>query len=113
MMRTRQTIKAGKRGTKKYLQEYGSKLLCVRYYYDWKNKKRKTTIEIIVGESEWEPKRIPNKTIVKVEVGRTERDIQQKIWQNGGKWNAARKVWEIPFEKVKELGLQKRMVRKK
>ena len=112
MMRTRQTIKAGKRGTKKYLQQYGSKLLYVRYYYDWKNKKRKTTIEIIVDKSEWEPKRIPGKTIVKIEVGIDEMDVRQKIKQNAGKWNAAQKVWEIPFVKVKELGLQRRMVRK-
>ncbi len=43
------THKPGLNGTKKYLQQYGDQLVCVRYRYD-KSKKRQTTIELIVDE---------------------------------------------------------------
>jgi hypothetical protein len=34
MTRSRQTIKAGEFGTKKFVNEYGKNLVNVRYYYD-------------------------------------------------------------------------------
>jgi hypothetical protein len=112
MKRIRQTIKAGKRGTKKYLDKYGTDLLYVRYYYDWEKRKRITTVELVLDKKKWEPKKIKPTTIVKVKVEWGEKEIAGKIKENGGKWNKERKVWEIAFGKVKELGLQSRMVRK-
>jgi hypothetical protein len=112
MKRMRQTIRAGKRGTRKYLDEYGDKLLSVRYHYDWDRKRRITTVEIITQEKRWIPRKIPPQTIVKVEVEWGEADLARRIKSSGGKWNKEGKVWEIPFGKAKELGLQTRMVRK-
>jgi hypothetical protein len=112
MKRTRQTIKAGAPGTKKYLRQYGPKLLYVRHYYDWKNRKRKTTVEFIIDKDKWEPKRIPAHTKVNLKVGLGESSLQKTIKERGGKWNKGKGVWEIEFGKVKELGLQSRMVRK-
>lgn len=112
MKRTRQTIKAGQRGTRKLVDKYGTELLFVRYYYDWEKRKRITTVEIVTDTKKWEPKKIPAKTIVKLKVGVKEFDIQKKIRENGGKWNKEKGFWEIPFGRVKELGLQSRIVRK-
>jgi hypothetical protein len=112
MKRIRQTIKAGKRGTIKYVDKYGPDLLYVRYYYDWEKRKRITTVELVLDRKKWEPKKIPPKTKVKLKVGREEIGIQKKIKEKGGKWNWEKGVWEIEFGSVKELGLQSRMVRK-
>ena len=52
-MEVRATLKPGLNGTKKYLQQYGDQLVCVRYRYDKSNNKRQTTVELIVDEQEW------------------------------------------------------------
>ena len=39
MTRSRQTIKAGEFGTKKFVNKYGKNLVTVRYYYDIKKEK--------------------------------------------------------------------------
>jgi hypothetical protein len=109
MKSSRQTIKAGKKGTKKFVDKYGPSLLYVRYYYDIKRQKRITTVELLLDEKSWVPKKInPNKLVhIKVQWGESE--IAQRIKQSGGKWIQEKKVWEIPFGKVKELGIQNRM----
>jgi hypothetical protein len=112
MKRTRQTIKAGEKGTKKYLDKYGSNLLYVRYYYDLKKLRRITTVELILDEKKWVPTKIKPDKIVKVKVDWGEKEIALKIRKLGGKWNRESRVWEISFGKVRELGLQSRMVRK-
>jgi hypothetical protein len=110
MKRMRQTIKAGKRGTKKYLEKYGSHLIYVRYYYDVKRLRRITTVELIIEEKKWVPAKIRPEKIVQVKVDWGEKEIAMKIKNQGGLWNKERRVWEIPFGKIKELGLQDRMV---
>jgi hypothetical protein len=112
MKRTRQTIKAGERGTKKLVDKYGSDLLYVRYYYNWQKRKRITTVELIIDSRNWQPKKIANTAIVKVKIDYEEIGLREKIKEKGGKWNSERRVWELPFGKVKELGLQSRMVRR-
>jgi len=41
------TIHAGSPGTKRYQQQYGIKLVCVRYRRDDAAKRRLTTVEIV------------------------------------------------------------------
>jgi hypothetical protein len=112
MKRARQTIKAGLRGTKKLVDKFGTDLLFVGYYYDIEKHKKITTVEIVTDTIKWEPKKIPPTTIVKLKVGIGEYEIQRKIKEKGGKWNREKGVWELAFGKVKELGLQSRLVRK-
>jgi hypothetical protein len=69
MKRARQTIKAGLRGTKKLVDKFGSDLLFVRYYYDIEKNRKITTVEIVTDTIQWEPKKIPPTTIVKLKVG--------------------------------------------
>jgi hypothetical protein len=111
MKRARQTIKAGERGTKKLVKEFGSNLLNVRIYYDIKRKRKIRTIELLVDENEWVPTKINPAKIVKLKVNWGEPEIARKIKANGGIWNKEKKVWEIAFGKVKDLGLQSRMVK--
>ena len=51
-MEVKATIKPGRNGTKKYLQQYGDQLVCVRYRYDKHRNRRQTTVELIVDEQD-------------------------------------------------------------
>lgn len=111
-MRTRAKLKPGQRGTLKLLAQYGKQLVCVRYRYDEERHKRFTTVELIVSESEWHRKtaRIAPDAHVGVRVGYAEKQLQHKIKQMGGAWNAARRLWEMRYDSAVALGLEERIV---
>lgn len=117
-METRLTLLPGQKGTKKLLQLYGDQLVCVRYRYDRERKKRYKTVELIVDEIPWgtndrqiKPKEITDKDkIVFVRVENRERDLRDLVREAGGKWNSAEKVWALPYRKVEEFGLKKRII---
>ena len=50
-MQIRRTLLPGQKGAKKFRDQYGAKLLCVRYRYDAERQRRFTTVELIVEES--------------------------------------------------------------
>ncbi len=107
-MRIRSILKPGQRGTKRLVEQYGESLLCVRYRYDEASRKRLKTIELVIEESDWSPK-IASETIVGVQVTFREADLQQKVRQAGGKWNPARRVWELRYDRAVALGLKDRL----
>ena len=108
-MRIRSILKPGQRGTKRLVEQYGESLLCVRYRYDEASRKRLKTIELVIEESDWSPK-IVSEAIVGVRVAFREADLQQKVRQAGGKWNPARRVWELRYDRAIALGLKDRLV---
>lgn len=108
-MRTRLKLKPGQRGTKRLVEQYGDRLVCVRYRYDEDQHKRYKTVELIVDEAEWRPKPKPD-TIVYLRVIWGERDIWSKIKCAGGKWNAKGRYWELRYELAAKLGLQSRII---
>lgn len=108
-MRTRLKLRPGQRGTKKLLAQYGEQLLCVRYRYDAQQKKRYKTVELIVDTVPWEPP-LTASTIVQLRVGLGETQIQRALSDAGGLWNRARRVWEVRYDRVVELGLTDRIV---
>jgi len=108
-MQARRTLTPGQKGTKKFLDRYGEHLVCVRYRYDEQRRKRFTTVEIIVEESGWSPPEKPE--IVGLRVEFQETDLQRRVRQAGGKWNSAKRVWEIHYDQAVALGLKKRIVK--
>jgi hypothetical protein len=54
-MRVRLVRRPGQHGTSKYTEQYGDRLICVRYRYDAAAGRRYKTIEIIVDEAPWAP----------------------------------------------------------
>lgn len=106
-MQTRLTRKPGQKGTKKLKAIYGDKLICVRYRYDMEKRKRYKTVELIVEEVDW----LPHNALVLVRVAWGEKEMGIKVKNAGGKWNTARKAWELTYDKVVELGLENRVVR--
>ena len=55
----RTASQAGAEGTKQLLAQYGDRLICVRYRYDARRKKRLKTVEFVVAERDCEPRRPP------------------------------------------------------
>ncbi len=111
-MITRRTLYPGQPGTKKWLNKYGKKLVCVRYRYDEIIKKKMITIELVAEIQNWEKNVniIPKNKIVKIRIKYGEADLGRKVKSIGGKWNKKEKVWELRYEFVQGLGLTERMV---
>jgi hypothetical protein len=111
-LRVRLKLKPGQRGTKHLTRTYGDRLLCVRYRYDEKTKKRYTTVELIVDEQPWQAARMKPDAIVRIVVAFDEVDLRQKVKDAGGTWSKSTKTWKIPYNVARKLGLSKRIVGK-
>lgn len=111
-MQARLKLKPGQKGTKKLLTQYGPRLLCVRYRYDEARQRRYKTVELIIEETAWTPTRKPQE-IVALRIQRNELELRQQVKQAGGIWHAAEQVWKLRYEKVRECGLEARIVPRK
>ena len=98
----------GQRGTKKRRTQYGDRLVCVRYRYDAKQKKRFKTVELIVEEIAWEPKarRLASDTLVRIQVALPEVEARRQVKHAGGRWDPARHVRKLRYDRVIALGLE-------
>lgn len=110
------TLKPGQDGTKYYQNKFGERLICVRYRRDKNKKLRYTTVELIMDEGPIRPYPVPDSELypnklVWIKVFYTEVDYQNRIKQIGGTWDNDRKIWKLPFHKVKALGLESRIVK--
>lgn len=101
------------RGTKKLVEKYGDRLVCVRYRYDAAQGKRYKTVELIEEEMPWAPSpaadRAPE-TIVAVRIAYAETELRQQVKAAGGQWNGVQKVWELRYDQVVKLDLAERIV---
>jgi hypothetical protein len=109
-VRTRLVLRPGQPGTKKLVAQYGPRLICVRYKYDPETQKRYKTIELIVSESDWTPRTPPPDKVVFVRVVWGEPELARTVKAAGGRWNTARRLWELRYDKVVELRLEQRIV---
>jgi hypothetical protein len=95
------------------VREYGDRLVCVRYRYDALKRRRCTTVEIVVAESDWDP--LPSATArsqpTPVRIGVEEVKLREKVKAAGGRWDPDRRVWHLPMEQVLHLDLAARIVR--
>jgi len=99
-------------GAKELRDQYGERLVCVRYRYDEVKKERWKTVELIIDKRAWEPPapRWFDDTRVALQVGAAERDVRQRVKGAGGKWNPKAVVWELFYGQVVALGLTDRIV---
>jgi hypothetical protein len=105
-MKTRLVLKPGKRGTRKLLAEWGRRLVCVRYQYDIRKRRRRKTVELILEEGRWEPR--PEAT-VNVQVAYEEYELRKKIKAAGGRWDARTRTWRLKYGKALAIGLGERL----
>jgi hypothetical protein len=108
-MQARRTLASGQKGAKKFLDCYGEQVFSVRYRCDEQWRKRGATVEIFVEESGWP---LPDKPeIVDLRVELRETELRRRVKQAGGKWNSAKRVWEIHHDQAVALGLKKQIVK--
>jgi regulation of enolase protein 1 (concanavalin A-like superfamily) len=76
-------------------------------------RRRYTTAEIIVDESDWDP--MPSATArrerVAVRIEVHEVKLREKVKAAGGRWDPEKRVWHLPMEQVPQLGLEGRVAR--
>lgn len=105
MLRTRLTLSPGANGTKKLVERYGDRLVCVRYRYDAEKRRRLKTVELIEEESPW----LPQSAVYLVKIAYGEESLREEIKRAGACWDPARKVWIMRGAAVRELGLEGRV----
>ncbi|WP_455199805.1 hypothetical protein [Kaarinaea lacus] len=116
-MKVIKKMNPGMPGTKKYLEKYGKKLLCVRYRYDEETKEQLTTIEYVVNrklypklnaevQRKLDPH--PNRHVL-IKVDYHEEELRRKIKMNGGIWIKDKRMWKIPCHKAYVLGVDNRI----
>ncbi len=88
-MKIRLRLKPGQNGTRKLVQKYGKRLVCVRYRYDERTQKRYKTIELIIDEVPWQkhertpPGRRDKYTAVFVRIQYEETELRQRVKEAG------------------------------
>jgi hypothetical protein len=112
-MRTRLTLQPDQDGAKQLREQYGDRLVCVRYRDNEVTQERWKTVELIIEKSTWEPPlKWEDNTLVSLQVAPQERAIRQRVKAAGGKWNPREVVWELPYGQVVALGMTDRIVSK-
>ena len=124
-MEIRTVRRPGEKGTQRLVEKYGERLICIRYRYDPANGKRYKTIELIVAEQDWqppephpqeEPKRIAPRRFhtrrVGVRIAFHESELRKQIKAAGGMWDASERLWFLPEEHVRRLGLVQRVAKR-
>ena len=113
-METRTTLRPGQKGTRKLVEPFGERLVCVRYLYDAVAGRRYTTVELVVASGSWRPKvRNPRRRddeIVAVRIAFHETDLRERAKRLGAVWRPAQKLWEISWLDAKRLGIPDRVV---
>jgi len=106
-LRVSKRLGVGQRGTARWIDRFGDKLVCVRYREDPRTGKRFTTVELIVDVRE--PK---DDVQLLVEVKIQESGLRQRVKEHGGRWNPNRKLWQFSYASIQALGLEDRVVEK-
>ena len=105
MWRTRLTLTPGANGTKKLVERYGQRLVCVRYRYDAERRRRITTVELVEEEREW----LPRDALFLVEIGWKDAELRERAKALGARWSPERKLWVMTAETVRALRVESRV----
>ena len=124
-MEIRTVRKPGDKGTQALMKQYGERLVCIRYRYDPARKKRYKTVELIVTEEDWQPPE-PHPQEEKpsglnprgyytrrlgIRLSQLETELRKRIVAAGGMWDPTEKLWFLPEEEVRRLGMVQRVVK--
>jgi hypothetical protein len=111
MFRTRLTLRPGQPGTRRLVEQYGERVVCVRYRYDAKHNKRFKTVELIVEEVDWIPRpRRPAVTdIVHIRLEYKERTLRDSVKLLGGTWHPPTRTWRLAYGAAVALRLTDRI----
>jgi len=111
---TRLTLRPGQPGTRKLLDKYGERLVCVRYLYDPASGRRLKTVELVVETVPWNKRpRMPRRQdddVVYVRIRYEETELRERAKRLGATWRKPQRLWEITYRDSKRLGIEDRIV---
>jgi hypothetical protein len=112
MMRTRLTLRPGQPGTRRLVEEYGDRVVCVRYRYNPETHKRYKTVELIVEEVDWIPRPRPRGAtdVVHIRVEFSEHPLRNSIKLFGGRWHPETKTWRLAYGAAVALHITDRII---
>jgi len=95
-------LRPGQQGTKKLVEQYGERLLNVRYIYNAISGIKMKTVELVEEQKPWTKKRqyIPPNKIMHLKVEYDEVQIRNLVKSCGGRWNKEKGYWEIAYRQV-------------
>jgi hypothetical protein len=97
-VKTQTSLKPGRKGTKRLVEQYGNALLCVRYRHDTIRGLRLKTVELVVEEKPYRPwLRYRDDDIVSVIVSYSETELRDRLKKACGKWNSGERLWRVLF----------------
>ncbi len=105
--RVSKRLTPGQNGTKRLQTVYGATLVCVRYRQD--ERKRYTTVEIVVDEHPLLPRGPRLEDFIAVAIGYQERELRAQAKKSGARWDADRRLWIMTRSLAKHLGIQDRI----
>ena len=112
-METRLTRRPGQAGTRKFLERYGERLVCVRYLYDLEKGCRHKTVELLVETVAWQPgmrrSRRRDEEMIAVRIGYEEADLRERAKRLGAIWRPQQRLWEMRWLDAKRLGIANRV----
>lgn len=103
-------LKPGQNGTKRLVEEYGDRLVCVRYRFDATRGVRIKTVELFVDERPLTRPRFRDDDLVPVRVGYDETALREELRRLRGRWDGERKLWYVRYGGVKGTVLEERLV---
>jgi hypothetical protein len=106
-------LKPGQKGTKRLVEQYGDKLLCVRYRYDEIRHIKMKTVEIIVDEKPCKPPlRYRDEDMVAVMVPFSDKDLRDRLKAVHGRWDPEERLWRVLFGSIKgDIELTERILK--
>jgi hypothetical protein len=111
-MKVVSVLRPGDAGIKRIEQQFGKKLICVRYRYDEEGDMTIKTVELILDKfkrkSKYKKPLPDEKHYIRIEF--KEIDLREKIKKAGGWWNMDKKVWELPYKEIVRLKLKDRII---
>ena len=115
-MEARLKLKPGQNGTKKLLARDGERLVCVRYRYDEARSLRFTTVELIVSQAAWQPRKRSRSSprsphdMVHVRIAYDDIALRAQMKTLGALWRPRQKLWELSWGAVVALGIEHRVI---
>lgn len=106
-------LKPGQKGTHRLVEEFGERLLCVRYRYDEITGERLKTAEIIVDRKpgKFSP-RHRDSDLVAVMVPYTEKALREALKAAGGRWDPEERLWRVRYGSIRRnVALVERIAR--
>jgi len=113
-MEVEKTLRPGSDGTRRYVERFGNRLVCVRHRVDRQQGLRYTTVELIVDHRPCNARRKPRPEAgtpeqFPVRINYQEYALRRQVREAGGQWDPQHRVWLLSADAVGRLNLRDRV----